>query len=121
MTAPARVTGGDASERLAVYGTLAPGESNADVLARLGGTWTRGTVRGTRHGDGWHGYPGLVLDDGGDVPVDVLESAGLVDAWDTIDSFEGPGYRRVAVTVTLDDGVAVAAQVYVLAGAPTGG
>jgi hypothetical protein len=34
------------SHRLAVYGTLAPGEPNEAVLADIHGEWTDGTVRG---------------------------------------------------------------------------
>ncbi|MBL8741644.1 MAG: gamma-glutamylcyclotransferase, partial [Myxococcales bacterium] len=54
--------------RLFVYGTLAPGRSNAYVLASLAGTWERGSVLGTLHAEGWGaaaGYPGIVLDPGG--------------------------------------------------------
>ena len=113
--------GDDPSTRLAVYGTLVPGERNADVLADLRGAWRRGTVRGTRHEDGWHGYPGVVLDDGDDVAVAVLSSPDLVAALPAVDAFEGPGYRRETVTVTLDDGERVTAQLYVLVEPPTGG
>ena len=33
-------------ERLAVYGSLRPGERNAHVLASLAGEWTKGVVHG---------------------------------------------------------------------------
>jgi hypothetical protein len=36
----------------------------------------------------------LVLDDdGGEVAVQILESAGLAAEWTRLDAFEGPGYR----------------------------
>jgi gamma-glutamylcyclotransferase (GGCT)/AIG2-like uncharacterized protein YtfP len=105
-------------DRLAVYGTLAPGGPNAGVLAHVPGEWTRGTVRGTRHEDGWRGFPGLVLDAAGEVPVDVLTSSALAGEWERLDTFEGPGYRRVVTDVVLEDGGGVRAHVYVLAGPP---
>ena len=106
-------------DRLAVYGTLVPGGSNAHVLVDLPGEWTTGTVRGRRLDDGWQGYPGLVLDPTGPtVRVHVLSSPALADAWPRLDAFEGPGYRRVVVDVEHDDGSTVTAQVYVLADPP---
>lgn len=102
-------------DRLAVYGTLAPGGSNAHVLVPVGGEWSTGTVAGTRHEDGWHGYPGLDLDGTEEVPVHVLHAPGLAGHLERLDAFEGPGYRRVVTEVELDDGRAVEAWVYVLA------
>jgi gamma-glutamylcyclotransferase (GGCT)/AIG2-like uncharacterized protein YtfP len=107
--------------RLATYGTLAPGRANAHLLAELSGTWTRGVIRGHLHERGWgaaDGYPGIVLDDSGPtVDVDVLASADLPAHWHRLDDFEGPGYRRVPVTVSVDGGE-VAAYIYALAEDP---
>lgn len=111
---------GDGHDRLAVYGTLAPGASNADVLRGLDGAWTTGWLRGRRWDDGWHGYPGLVLDPAGDrVPVHVLQAAGLAGRWERIDAFEGPGYDRVVADVELIRGAVVTAHVYVLVEPPS--
>ncbi len=108
------------TERLAVYGTLAPGRPNAHVLAELAGRWIEGTVRGHLRSDGWGaelGYPGIVLDpDGPVVDVVVLESVALCDHWRRLDEFEGPGYRRTTTTVRTADGP-VDAAIYVLADA----
>jgi gamma-glutamylcyclotransferase (GGCT)/AIG2-like uncharacterized protein YtfP len=61
------------------------------------------------------GYPGIVLDaDGPLVEVEVFESEALPNHWHRLDAFEGPGYRRVAVTATTDEG-ALTASIYVLA------
>ena len=106
-------------DRLAVYGTLVPGGTNAHVLAGIPGEWTLGTVAGTRHQDGWHGYPGLVLDGAGPVAVRVLQAEGLDDHLPRLDDFEGPGYRRVRTAVRLEDGAAVDAWVYELVEPPT--
>lgn len=96
------------SERLAVYGSLAPGRSNHHVLKPFGGTWTRGRVRGDLLELGWGaaaGYPALRLrDDGPWVPVHVLASARLPGAWSGVDAFEGSEYRRVLTPVYADAG-----------------
>lgn len=91
------------SQRLAVYGTLAPGRSNHHVVAPYGGTWTTGRVRGDLVQLGWGaaaGYPALrVRADGPWVRVHVLESTRLPAAWPDIDAFEGREYRRILVPV----------------------
>ena len=106
-----------APRRLAVYGSLAPGCPNHHVLADLRGRWLVGTVRGHLRGDGWGaemGYPGLDLDgDGDEVTVHVLDSVDLAAHWDRLDEFEGPGYQRVRVAVSTDDGD-IDAQLYIL-------
>ena len=92
-----------AHHRLAVYGTLAPGQPNHGVLASLDGRWIEGRVRGRLVESGWGaalGYPGLVLDEAGDVVrVWVLESVDLPTEWSRLDDFEGPGYERIEVIV----------------------
>ena len=111
---------GRADYRLATYGTLAPGRPNHAQLAGLSGRWLTGQVRGMLVKAGWGaalGYPGLVLDaDGPAVEVHVFESPELPSNWSRLDAFEGPGYRRVVTDVTTDEG-AIAASIYVLAGA----
>lgn len=101
--------------RLAVYGTLAPGESNEHVMAGIPGTWSTGVVRGTRLDDGWQGYPGITLDDAMDVDCKLFESEHLPEHWGMLDDFEGPGYDRVPVTVRVD-GADVEAFIYALSG-----
>ncbi len=107
----------DASKRLAVYGTLAPGECNYWVLAGLEGTWTAGTVRGDLRPAGWaeaHGFPGLLWNPAGErVAVKVFESADLPLHWERIDAFEGPDYPRVLIPVERD-GELVVANIYAL-------
>ncbi len=99
------------SERLAVYGSLAPGRSNHHVLAPFGGTWTRGRVRGDLVELGWGaaaGYPALRLrDDGPWVLVHMLESTRLPGAWSGVDAFEGSEYRRVLAPVYAETGDAM--------------
>ncbi len=107
----------EAATRLAVYGTLAPGQSNHHQLAGLHGRWRNGTVRGRRFESGWGvalGYPGLVLDEHDDaVEVQLLESPDLPAHWQRLDEFEGDGYRRVTVAVALAEET-LSAFIYVL-------
>jgi gamma-glutamylcyclotransferase (GGCT)/AIG2-like uncharacterized protein YtfP len=87
--------------RLAVYGTLAPGASNAWVLEDLAGTWTDGTVRGVVDRTGR--YPVFRWDEHAtEEPVRIFTSASLPEAWPRLDAFEGAAYRRVLVPVTCD-------------------
>ena len=108
----------DASERLAVYGSLAPGRSNHHVLRGLTGTWRPGIVHGHLHQLGWGadlGHPAIVIDSSAPaVPVMVLTSVDLPAAWPRLDEFEGPAYRRRLVTTDLDDGTTVSANIYEL-------
>lgn len=106
------------TQRLFIYGTLAPGRPNEHVLAPLGGTWTPATVRGRLEQQGWGadmGFPGLVLDENGDeIGGFVFASEQLAGFWATLDEFEGEQYRRVRVVASLHDGSPVEACVYVL-------
>ena len=109
---------GSAETRLATYGTLAPGRPNHHQLAGLTGRWLRGTIRGRLVEAGWGadlGFPGLVLDEGGPaIAVQLFESPDLPRHWGRLDAFEGPGYRRVAVSVHTDEGE-LDACIYVVA------
>ena len=104
--------------RLAVYGSLAPGEVNHHQLAGLKGVWRRGTVRGNRIDRGWGsglGFPALILDPAGPaVDVQVFESPDLPAHWARLDEFEGDGYRRVVTQVSTAEGDVIAC-IYVLA------
>lgn len=105
------------TDRLFVYGTLAPGRPNEHVLAGMGGTWASGVVQGDLTEHGWGatmGYPALVMRaDGPDVAGFVFTCATLADHWPELDEFEGSGYERVITTVRLDDGETVSAHIYV--------
>jgi gamma-glutamylcyclotransferase (GGCT)/AIG2-like uncharacterized protein YtfP len=105
-------------QRLATYGSLAPGEPNHHQLEGLVGRWLDGHVDGQLRQAGWGaamGFPGLVLEPLGDpVPVHVFESPDLPDHWSRLDRFEGDGYRRVSATVHTTEGD-MEACIYVLA------
>ena len=110
------------STRLAVYGSLAPGESNAWVLEGLRGRWLDGTVRGRLYEEGWGsgmGYPGFRWSRAGDVvTVKVFESPDLRRHWRRIDDFEGPDYLRSLVPVARADQSVVVANIYQIRDSP---
>jgi gamma-glutamylcyclotransferase (GGCT)/AIG2-like uncharacterized protein YtfP len=107
-----------ADRRLAVYGSLAPGEENHGELAPLAGRWLPGTVRGRLLDRGWGarlGFPALRWDpEEPEVAVQLFESDDLPRRWVSLDAFEGPDYERRLVPVCSAEGV-LAAWLYVLA------
>ncbi len=90
---------------LVAYGTLRPGEVNHWLVRKLEGRWYTGTITGFEFEISWgaaEGYPGVVLDPDGQVcEVSLLVSEKLDKHWYEIDQFEGEGYRRVPVEVTV--------------------
>lgn len=88
---------------LAVYGTLAPGESNHHVVADIAGTWIEVSLRGHRSTARWRDSPGFPAfrpdPDGPVVPALVLVADDLSAHWARLDAFEGPGYRRREIEV----------------------
>ena len=98
------------SHRLAVYGTLAPGEPNAHELADCRGTWTPGHVTGWR---AQRDFPVFTFDPAAPpVPVHVFDSADLPLHWGRLDAFEGDTYRRILVPVTFFAGRTTVANLY---------
>ncbi len=110
-------------ERLFVYGTLQPGGPNEHVLSAIGGEWTPAFIKGQLIEAGWGagmGYPGLVIDDGGDeIKGYVFASPNLSDHWPDLDEFEGQEYERIATPVTLSNQESVEAYIYVLRNHPS--
>ncbi len=104
------------TNRLIVYGTLAPGRSNEHVLGNITGTWEPATVTGWLRQEGWGaalGYPGILLDEQGDeVQGWVFTSESLAEHWARLDAFEGEGYERVVVPVELEAGGRIRANLY---------
>ena len=122
----------DRPNALFVYGTLAPGQVNAHVLAPPSGAWTETQISGSLHDAGWgaaHGCLGARLFDN-DIekitpdshPTSVIkgvlfESANLADFWQKLDDFEGTEYQAEITTAHLVTGEYRRCVVYtVLAG-----
>ena len=92
------------STRLAVYGSLAPGEVNHHVIESVAGIWDDGFVRGKVQAKGWGshmGFPGLTWLPNSDerIPVQLFTSSELPAQWSRIDEFEGRDYVRILVPV----------------------
>ena len=104
-------------QRLATYGTLAPGRVNHHELNGLQGEWHTGIVRGFLVKMGWGadlGYPAINLDPEGDeVEVFIFESADLPAHWARLDEFEGEQYARVVTEAETARG-SVSVSIYAL-------
>lgn len=99
-------------QRLAVYGTLAPGKSNHHQLADLEGDWRAGSVHGRLYPCGAN--VGLVLDEKApSVSVEVFTSPDLPAHWRRLDDFEGAEYFRAKAAVECG-GETVEAYIYVI-------
>lgn len=95
------------SHRLAVYGTLAPGEPNASVLADISGEWSDGTVQGeVTQIEGFRAF--RWMEGGAEVGVKVLMSKDLPDHLPKIDRFEGKNYKRILIPVACESELTVA-------------
>lgn len=96
--------------RLIVYGSLAPGGSNAFMLAGLVGEWYRCTIRG--HLGRYRGFKSFRYDpQGPEHAVWLLESAQLPRVLADLDDFEGEEYERIIIPAEVK-GRLVMAQIY---------
>jgi gamma-glutamylcyclotransferase (GGCT)/AIG2-like uncharacterized protein YtfP len=110
LTAGALAAAGS-DNRLVVYGSLAPGEANHNVVAGLAGTWRPCVMTGTIaiH----DGYRIFRWEEGGArIDAQMLISNELPANWRRLDEFEGADYRRVVIPVELD-GKEILASIYV--------
>lgn len=86
------------NQKLAVYGTLAPGETNARILEEIKGSWETGKVSGTIMTD--CGLPFFKWVMGKDkVKINIFVSEHLQEYWDSLDRYEGTIYRRILVPI----------------------
>ncbi len=105
------------STRLAVYGSLAPGESNHEIIENVAGTWNPGFVRGDLFRKGWGmhvGFPAMTWDpeSRNRINVQVFTSEDLSAHWDRLDDFEGEDYLRILVPVEGLAGGPIVANIY---------
>ena len=105
------------STRLAVYGSLAPGKSNHEVIEGIAGTWKSGFVRGDllRQGWGMHvGFPGMTWDpkSRNRINVQVFTLEDLPEHWERLDDFEGKDYLRILVPVESLADAPIVANIY---------
>ena len=107
----------NASARLAVYGSLAPGRENHHVIAGIRGQWQDGLyVRGYLVEQGWGaslGYPALRLALNGPlVEAQLFISSELPQHWARLDEFEGDEYLRVLTPVFCGKELITVANLY---------
>jgi gamma-glutamylcyclotransferase (GGCT)/AIG2-like uncharacterized protein YtfP len=99
------------SRKLVVYGTLAPGQPNHDVVEDISGTWSHCVVRGSVLRQ--LGFPVLSWNPSGpEIQAQLLVSADLPHSWSRLDAFEGSAYRRHLIPAIHDDEL-IMANVYV--------
>jgi gamma-glutamylcyclotransferase (GGCT)/AIG2-like uncharacterized protein YtfP len=106
------------SERLIVYGSLAPGGPNHGLLSDLKGKWLRGWVTGELMEKGWSaamGYPALRwCPEGREVEAYLLISDDLPKFWRRLDEFEGLEYSRIWAPFWSPDGEVQVGNVYAM-------
>jgi gamma-glutamylcyclotransferase (GGCT)/AIG2-like uncharacterized protein YtfP len=106
------------TNRLFVYGTLAPSRPNAHILQNIGGSWEEASVKGKLFQEGWGasmGYPAIIPDESGEkVEGFLFTSKNLKTNWSELDAFEGEGYERVITKVKLKSGEKIDAYIYSL-------
>jgi gamma-glutamylcyclotransferase (GGCT)/AIG2-like uncharacterized protein YtfP len=98
---------GTPSAKLVVYGSLAPGEPNHDVLADISGEWQQCYVRGAiTISSGLRRLNWNPVND--EVAVNLFTSTGLPLQWQRLDSFEGTSYKRRLIPVRTDAHIQIA-------------
>jgi gamma-glutamylcyclotransferase (GGCT)/AIG2-like uncharacterized protein YtfP len=106
------------SERLFVYGTLRPGESNERFLADIPGKWMNASITGILFPTGYgatDGYPVLVPHENGQpIAGQVLEANFTAADWHMLDNFETQAYERVLNPIVTENGERLSAFVYIL-------
>jgi hypothetical protein len=96
--------------RLILYGSLAPGGSNAFMLAGLSGEWYRCTIRGQM--GRYRGFKSFRYDpQGPEQAAWLLESAELPRLLPDLDDFEGDEYERNLIPAEVN-GRSIKAQIY---------
>ena len=102
-----------------VYGTLQPGEVNAQYFDDFEGSWEKAHVLGHIENHGWgaeRGFPGIRLHSKGtEVKGSLFVSEDLDEILALLDELEGADYWRVITQVCLADGAVVDAYIYELA------
>ncbi len=106
------------TNKLFIYGTLAPGQPNEHILKKLGGSWQQAWVNGHLQQGGWGsalGYPGIILDKHTDrVEGFLFISDRLAEFWPELDEFEGDAYERVLTRVEVKSNTSTDAYIYTL-------
>ncbi|KAA6439695.1 gamma-glutamylcyclotransferase [Dyadobacter flavalbus] len=105
-----------------IYGTLAPGKPNHSKVEHIKGEWKSAVIKGGRlESKGWGskmGYDGFVPvpdpEQKMDIAAQILFSDELTKHWESLDQFEGEGYRRILARYELADGHKGVGYVYAI-------
>lgn len=94
-------------KKLVVYGTLAPGNANNQVLSDLHGSWEYCKINGILSESG--GYPFFEWNPSApSIDAQLFISDDLPAHWDRLDHFEGPEYIRTLIPASKKDGICIA-------------
>lgn len=89
-------------EKLVVYGTLAPGASNRNILEEIKGIWQECKIKGEISS-----YAGLKYfrwePARGEIDAKIFISKYLPDKLSNMDEFEGSMYHRILIPVKIED------------------
>lgn len=97
--------------KLVVYGTLAPGNVNHNMLSDIQGAWEDCAVNG--HVDEINGLPFFDWQPmGPSIKAQLFISAILPSNWDRLDQFEVSKYKRILIPVKKSHGICIA-NIYV--------
>jgi gamma-glutamylcyclotransferase (GGCT)/AIG2-like uncharacterized protein YtfP len=99
------------TEKLFVYGSLAPGQPNHRILSDLQGTWTNCKIKGWIMKMGGLQYFNWDTR-GDDIEVQLFTSSKLHENWEFLDRFEGTSYKRHLITGKLQNNEVIVANIY---------
>lgn len=99
------------STRLAVYGSLAPRQTNSIILENINGTWTKVFIHGDFFEQDSFKYFSWNIN-GQSVSISMLSSGKLAEYFEQLDKFEGSDYQRVWVPVEDEFGKIFIANIY---------
>jgi len=95
------------SQKLIIYGTLAPEMPNNYIISDLQGTWEKCWING--YIDDIHGFPVFHWDTSRpSIEMQLFVSSSLPEKWSIIDEFEGSSYKRRLITAKTNNGITVA-------------
>jgi len=105
-------------EKLFVYGSLMPNETNHFILKKINGVWQKGFVLGEikriKFSNKEYLAAILIVNKDKKVFGYLFTSFALKYLWKKLDNFEGPNYKRKITQVFLTNNRKVEANIYCL-------